>query len=43
MPLKPVVIEAPFMQWGLDLIGEINTNSLVGHKWIITKTDYFTK
>lgn len=31
------------MQWGLDLIRENNPNSLVGHKWIIIATDYFTK
>jgi hypothetical protein len=22
--LKPILVEAPFMQWGLDFIGEIN-------------------
>jgi hypothetical protein len=24
-PLKPVVVEAPFQQWGLDFIGELKT------------------
>ena len=27
----------------MDLIGEINLNSLGQHKWILTATDYFTK
>lgn len=43
MPLKMVVGEAPFIQWGLDLIGEINPNSSIGHKWIIIAIDHFTK
>ena len=32
MPLKPMVVEEPFQQWGLDFIGVINPNStlLVG-------------
>ena len=28
LPLNPISVEAPFQQWGLDFIGEINTNSL---------------
>ena len=43
LPLKPVQVEAPFQQWGLDFIGEINPSSLGQHKWILTATDYFTK
>jgi hypothetical protein len=31
LPLQPVVVEAPFQQWGLD------------YTWIIRATDYFTK
>ena len=27
----------------MDFIGEINTNSLGHHKWILTATNYFTK
>jgi hypothetical protein len=27
LPLKPISVEAPFMQWGLDFIGEINPPS----------------
>jgi len=43
LPLKSILIEAPFMQWGLDFIGEINIPSSTQHKWILTATDYFTK
>ena len=43
LPLKPVIIEGPFQQWGLDFIGPINPTSSAGHQYIITTTDYFTK
>ena len=43
LPLNPISVEAPFQQWGLDFIGEINPNSSGQHKWILTATDYFTK
>jgi hypothetical protein len=43
LPLVPVKVEAPFQQWGLDFIGEINPHSSAQHKWILTATDYFTK
>jgi hypothetical protein len=43
LPLRPIKVEAPFQQWGLDFIGEINPNSSGQHKWILTATDYFTK
>jgi hypothetical protein len=43
MPLVPVKVEAPFQQWGLDFIGEINPHSSAQHRWILTATDYFTK
>ena len=42
-PLKPISVEAPFQQWGLDFIGEINPTSSGQHKWILTATYYFTK
>ena len=42
-PLKPVIISEPFEQWGIDIIGEINTNSSLQHKYILTATDYFTR
>ncbi|KAH9291094.1 hypothetical protein KI387_044665, partial [Taxus chinensis] len=43
LPLRPISVNQPFMQWGLDFIGVINPNSSQGHKWIVTATDYFTK
>ena len=43
LPLKPVIIEEPFEQWGLDFIGFINPNSSAGHTHILTATDCFTK
>ena len=43
LPLKPISIEAPFQQWGLDFIGEIHPPSIGQHKWILTTTDYFTQ
>lgn len=43
MPLKSIVIEAPFIQWGLDVIGIINPKYIQGHSYILTSTYYFTK
>jgi hypothetical protein len=43
LPLKPIFIEAPFQQWGLDFIKEIHPPSLGQHRWILTAMDYFTK
>jgi hypothetical protein len=43
LPLQPVVVEAPFQQWGLDFIGQFKDNSSNGFTWILTTTDYFTK
>jgi transposase InsO family protein len=43
LPLKPISVEAPFRQWGLDFIGEIHPQSSSQHKWILTATNYFTK
>lgn len=42
-PLQPISIHAPFQQWGLYFIGEINPSSSAQHKWILTITYYFTK
>ena len=42
-PLQPVTIDNPFEQWGLDVVGEINANSLELHKYILIATDYFFK
>jgi hypothetical protein len=43
LPLKPISIEAPFMQWVLDFIREIHLPSSAQHRWILMATDYFTK
>ena len=43
LPLKLVVIEEPFQQWGLDFIGPIHPSSTAGHTHILMATDYFTK
>ena len=40
LPLHPVIVEAPFQQWGLDFIGEIHPPSSAQHRWILTATDY---
>ena len=42
-PLVLVKTEAPFQQWGIYFIGEINPHSSAQHKWILTAIDYFTK
>jgi hypothetical protein len=42
MPLVPIKTKAPFQQWGLDFIGEINPHPSAQHRWILTATDYFT-
>jgi len=42
-PLQPMIIECPFQQWGLDIIGEVNPNSPQLHKYILTTTNYFTR
>jgi hypothetical protein len=43
LPLKPISVETPFQQWGLDFIGEIHPPSSSQDKWILTTTYYFTK
>lgn len=42
LPLQPVVSSAPFQQWGLDFIREINPHSSGQHKYILTATDKVT-
>ena len=42
LPLVPILVEAPFQQWGLDFIGEINHVSFGKHKWILTTIIGFT-
>ena len=41
--LRTLQVEAPFHQWGIEFIGEIQENSSGGHKWILVATNYFTK
>jgi hypothetical protein len=38
-PLQPITIDAPFQQWGLDIIGPINPPSSQQHKYILTTTN----
>ena len=42
LPLRPMEVEAPFQQWGIDFMGEIPNKSSGGHSWILVATDYFT-
>ena len=42
-PLHPVMVQNPFEQWGLDIVGEINPKSSKLHKYILTTTNYFTR
>lgn len=41
LPLQPVMIEKPFQQWGLDVVGPIALNSSAQHRYILTAMDYF--
>ena len=43
LPLNSIAVNAPFQQWDLEFIGEINHSSSGQHKWILTATDFFTK
>lgn len=43
LPLRPMMVEEPFAQWGRDFIGMINPPSSIGHKWILIATDSFTR
>lgn len=43
MPLSPIVIEEPFVEWGLDFIRMMNPISRIGHKWILMVTNYFMR
>jgi hypothetical protein len=43
LPLKYISVEASFMKWGLNFIGEIHLPYSTQHRWILTATDYFTK
>jgi hypothetical protein len=41
--LKPIVVEEPFQQWGLDFVDEFKDNSSNGYRWILTTIEYFTR
>ena len=43
IPLHPVIVQNPFEQWGVYVVGEINPNSSKLHKYILTTIDYFSK
>ena len=43
LPLRLVVIAKRFHQWGIDFIGPLDPPSSVGHTYILTAIDYFTK
>ena len=43
LPLKPITVNAPFQQWGLDFIGEINPASSGHHRWILIARYFFIK
>ena len=43
LPLVPSIVSGPFLQCGLDFIGEIHPTSSNQHRWILAATDYFTK
>ena len=38
-----MIISRPFEQWGIDIIEEINPNSSLQHKYLLTTTNYFTR
>jgi hypothetical protein len=43
MLLQSITVDEPFVQWGLDVIGPINSMSNKGHSYILTASNYFTK
>jgi hypothetical protein len=43
IPLQTSMVEQPFIQWGLDVIGLINPKYRKVHSYIVTTIDYFTK
>ena len=43
MPLRPIIVEQPFSQWGLDVVGPINLKYRKGHMYILMATYYFMK
>lgn len=43
LPLDPILVQAPFQQWGLDFIGQFHHICSDGFNWILIAIDYFTK
>jgi hypothetical protein len=43
IPLQHFLPNFPFSKWGLDFIGLLNHSSSMGHIFILTNTNYFTK
>ena len=43
LPLKPIVIDEHFQQWGLDFIGTLNPPSSVWYTHMLIATNYFKK
>lgn len=43
LPLKPIAVDGPFQQWGLDFSCEIHPPYGGQHRWILTTTNYFSK
>jgi hypothetical protein len=41
--MKPISLESPFQQCGLDFIGEMHPPSWGQKKWLLIATDCFTK
>ena len=46
--LPPIVLSSlsspwPFTAWGINIIGEIRSNALNGHKYIVVAMDYFSR
>jgi hypothetical protein len=43
VPLQPVTIYRPFVQWVLDVIGDITLSSSKQHRYILSATYHFMK
>ncbi|XP_070056966.1 uncharacterized protein [Nicotiana tomentosiformis] len=43
LELYPMSAPSPFVAWGMDIIGPIETKASNGHKFILVTIDYFTK
>jgi len=43
LPLKLVLVEAPFQQWDLNFINEFKEKSSNGYRWVLVARNYFTR